>query len=64
MGVDFVFYGSHILFDGYKWFEGGLNFFFAKDSGNLISHSLDVREASVSIRVLFFGDSGLIACFF
>ena len=52
------------MFDSCEWFEGGLDFFFAEDSCNLIGHSLDVREAGVSIRVLLFGDSGFIACFF
>ena len=37
MRVKFVFNGSHILFDGFMWFEGGIDLFFAKEFCNIIS---------------------------
>jgi hypothetical protein len=49
------------MFDGFKWLEGGLNLFFAEDSCNPISYSLDVRKVGISIRVLVFWDNKIIA---
>jgi hypothetical protein len=66
--IEFVFDGSHILFDGFMWFEGGLNFFFAEDSSDFVCYSLDEREAGSVIRGLVISPSSLLrlvvkACF-
>ena len=47
-----MFDGSHILFDGFMWFEGGFNLFSAKDSGDFFYYSLDERDTSSVIRGL------------
>ena len=52
--VKFVFNRYHILFDGFMWFEGGLDLFLSKDLCNIVSNSLDVRKVGLSIGVLVF----------
>jgi hypothetical protein len=61
--VKFVFNISHILFDGFMWFEEGLDLFFTKDFCNLIGYSLDVRQVGILLGFWFSRELGILLVF-